>query len=104
MSSVKVLEDKCIGCGACVAMAPNNFDFNDEGLSKVVNEEVTEETINAAEACPVFAIEIENDACDCEDCCCGDDCCCGEECCCGDDCDCEEEDCDCEGCHCCHEE
>ena len=30
MSSVKVNEEKCIGCGACVAIAPENFDFNDE--------------------------------------------------------------------------
>lgn len=114
MSSVKVNEDKCIGCGACVAIAPNNFDFNDEGLSKVISEEVTEETVNACEACPVFAIEVENEACDCvnggectcgDECHCGDECNCGDDCCCGDDCDCDEEDdCDCECCHCCHEE
>ena len=29
MSSVKVNEEKCIGCGACVAIAPENFDFNE---------------------------------------------------------------------------
>ena len=106
MSSVKVNEEKCIGCGACVAIAPNNFDFNDEGLSTVIGEEVTEETVNASEACPVFAIEIEN-GCSCEDgCCCGDDCECGEDCCCGDNCECsnEEHECECEHCHCCEEE
>ena len=90
MSSVKVNEEKCIGCGACVAIAPNNFDFNDEGLSKVIGEEITEETIDACEACPVFAIEVEAECC-CDDCCCGDDCECGEE----------EQECDCEHCHCC---
>ena len=107
MSSVKVNEEKCIGCGACVAIAPNNFDFNDDGFSTVIGTEVTEETINASEACPVFAIEIEN-ACDCQNggkCTCGDDCHCGDDCCCGEECDCSEEhECECEHCHCCEEE
>lgn len=109
MSSVKVSEEKCIGCGACVAIAPNNFDFNEDGLSTVINEEVTEETVNACEACPVFAIEVVEDACNCKDggeCTCGDECHCGDECCCGDDCCCnnEEDSCECEECHCCHHE
>ena len=107
MSSVKVSEDKCIGCGACVAIAPNNFDFNEDGLSTVINDTVTEETMNAVEACPVFAIEVVDNACDCVnggECTCGDDCCCGDECTCGDDCCCcdDEEECECEECHCCH--
>lgn len=55
----RVDEDKCIGCGACVAIAPNNFDFNEEGLSTVIGEEVTDETRNAVDACPVYAITIE---------------------------------------------
>lgn len=58
MEKVKVDTNKCIGCGACVAICPNNFDFNEEGLSVVTNEEVTENTKDAEEACPVYAIEI----------------------------------------------
>ena len=83
---VKVIEDKCIGCGACVAIAPENFDFNKEGLSTVIGEEITEKTVEAKEACPVYAIEIdeskavekeeshENDGCESEECTCGKTC------------------------------
>lgn len=28
---VKVLEDKCVGCGNCVSIVPDVFDFNDDG-------------------------------------------------------------------------
>lgn len=51
-------QEKCIGCGACVAISPENFDFNDEGLSKVISKEITDTTRDAVEACPVYAIEI----------------------------------------------
>lgn len=55
---IKVNENTCIGCGACVAIAPENFDFNDAGLSTVISEVVTETTHEAANACPVNAISI----------------------------------------------
>ena len=56
---VKVDETKCIGCGACVAVAPENFDFNESGLSYVKKDEVTDTVKEAVDACPVGAIEIE---------------------------------------------
>jgi len=55
---VKVDNSKCIGCGACVSIAPNNFDFDDDGLSKVINEVATDEARSACEACPVEAITL----------------------------------------------
>ena len=55
---IKVDETKCIGCGACVAIAPENFDFNDAGLSKVVGQNVTDTTNEAVASCPVGAIEV----------------------------------------------
>lgn len=119
MSIVKVNQEKCIGCGACVAIAPENFDFNDDGISTVINEEANEQAKEAEEVCPVCAIDIVEDSdkakvtdkkesksdeksvdkhgdedccdkCECDDCEC-DDC----EC---DDCECEE--CECDGCGC----
>ena len=60
MEKVKVDNTKCIGCGACVAIAPETFDFDDEGLSKVINDAVTEDAKSASESCPVEAITIEN--------------------------------------------
>ena len=53
---VKVDETKCIGCGACVSIAPENFDFNEAGLSQVIKDEVNETVKEAMDACPVGAI------------------------------------------------
>ena len=40
---VKV-NDRCIGCGACVAITDGEiFDFNDDGLAEAINEEVSED-------------------------------------------------------------
>ena len=58
MSIVKVNQEKCIGCGACVAIDPENFDFNDDGISTVIKEEASEQAKEAEEACPVCAIDI----------------------------------------------
>ncbi|MBE6146112.1 MAG: ferredoxin [Bacilli bacterium] len=52
------VNDTCIGCGACVAIAPENFDYQ-EGVSVVINEEITDATKEAVDACPVGAIEVE---------------------------------------------
>lgn len=59
---IKVDENTCIGCGACMAIAGDNFDFNDAGLSTVISQEVTDSTREAAGACPVSAISITEDA------------------------------------------
>ena len=51
------VNDTCIGCGACVSIDPEHFDFN-EGLSVPTNQEITDSVREAAGACPVGAIEI----------------------------------------------
>jgi ferredoxin len=61
MKKIKVNEN-CIGCGACTAIAPENFEFSDEGYAKPIKneiEEITEDVKEAQEGCPVSAIEIE---------------------------------------------
>jgi len=58
---VKV-NDSCIGCGACQAIAPSVFEINDEGLAIVcgpINEENKSDVVDAKESCPVAAIEVE---------------------------------------------
>ncbi len=104
MKKINVSKDACIGCGACVAIDSEHFEFNDEGLSTVIsNENLDSENLkNAIESCPTSAISIkeEND-CNCKETCkCG--CQDGKECTCDDDCDCNDDSCnDCEhGCHC----
>lgn len=60
MKKVKLNEDMCIGCGACIGIAENNFEFgNSHAVCK--NEEVTKEAEKAANSCPVGAITIEED-------------------------------------------
>lgn len=60
---VKVNEDACIGCGACCAICDEVFEMNDEGLSSVIVDEVSEDLEDnareAIESCPTGAIEEE---------------------------------------------
>ena len=60
---VKVNSDACIGCGACVAICGDVFEFNDEGTSSVIVDEVKDELVEdvkeAIESCPTSAIEEE---------------------------------------------
>lgn len=89
MKRLKVNESVCIGCGACIAIDPDHFEFNDDGHSSVKNDGNLESSAlaNAIESCPTNAIEIsgcENSDCKCDDCKCGDDCQCD-----GTDCNCE---------------
>ncbi|MBW3019609.1 ferredoxin [Candidatus Woesearchaeota archaeon] len=57
---IKVKEDKCIGCGACEALAEDYFKVN--SVSKVKKSEVKKEdeekVKDAAESCPTHAIEL----------------------------------------------
>ena len=39
MSKLCVNEEQCIGCGACVAIDAEHFDFNDNGLSNAISQE-----------------------------------------------------------------
>ena len=65
-------EEKCIGCGACIALDSKHFDFNDEGLSSVISQDdlESEDLQNAIHSCPVNAIKLaeHDEECSCEDC------------------------------------
>lgn len=59
---VKVIEDKCIGCGNCVALSESQlFDFNDAGLAEcivpTIPADLEETAKEAIEQCPTGAIE-----------------------------------------------
>lgn len=50
----------CIGCGMCVEVCPEVFNIGGDGLSHVVGDanNCTDRVWQAAEVCPVNAIEI----------------------------------------------
>ena len=55
---------KCIGCGACVGLDPEHFDFNDAGLSEAISQENLDsaDLEQAKEGCPTAAIELSDDS------------------------------------------
>jgi ferredoxin len=60
----KVDKDTCIGCGACINTCEEVFDYDDDGLAKVISNNITDESIidsatDAMNACPVGAISNE---------------------------------------------
>ena len=69
-----VKKDVCIGCGACTVIADQVFEIGDDGLAEVkdelrnseglekaieINEKEIDNVRDAAESCPVSAIETE---------------------------------------------
>ncbi len=63
IKKVKIDEEKCIGCGACNMYAPEAFGFDQvrgKAIVKPGAEDTDPEKIEeAANSCPVQAIEIE---------------------------------------------
>ncbi len=80
MKKIIVNEPLCMGCGACVAIDPDHFEFSSNGLASVKSNENLESNnlANAIDACPSEAIAFED--CSCEaGCQCQEDCNCQEE-------------------------
>ena len=56
---VKVEKETCIGCGACVSVASEVFEIDDEGKAFVKEGKIDEEKAKeGADTCPVQAIKI----------------------------------------------
>lgn len=60
---LKVNKNKCIGCGQCVSICEEVFNFDDDNLAEVIENPVKEEHYEdanmAKESCPTGAIEEE---------------------------------------------
>ena len=66
----KVEKDVCIACGACGGVAPDIFDYDDDGYAQniyanddntgtvAILEALHEDLIDAAEGCPTEAIQV----------------------------------------------
>lgn len=65
MKKVVINKDKCLGCGMCVGIESDVFDFDDDGLAKAnndnINDDNKENVNNAIDSCPVAAIEVVDD-------------------------------------------
>jgi ferredoxin len=62
MSRVAVDRDRCVGSGACEALAPEIFEVDDDGLLVVHRSEPAEAELSdvrdAASACPTRALSL----------------------------------------------
>lgn len=57
---IKQDREKCIGCGACVAVCPENWEMSDDNKAKPKSfESDLECNKKAAAGCPVKIINIE---------------------------------------------
>ena len=58
----KVMDNLCIGCGACAALVDEEFNINDDGIAYAINETVKDENkelVNdAKDNCPTGAITV----------------------------------------------
>lgn len=61
MKKIILKTESCIGCGACVAVDPDHFNFSEDGYSEVISQENLESPIllDAIDACPVAIISME---------------------------------------------
>ena len=59
----KIEINNCIGCGACIAMDPEHFEFDDNLSSVKSNDNLDSDALqNAIDSCPVGAIKVTEDA------------------------------------------
>ena len=69
MAKIKVkINNQCIGCGTCAALVDEVFEMTEdgyarvkEGFGEITDEELIKRVKEARDACPVQAIEIEEE-------------------------------------------
>ncbi|PIP33765.1 ferredoxin [Candidatus Falkowbacteria bacterium CG_4_10_14_0_2_um_filter_48_10] len=57
--AIKIIKEKCIGCGRCAELCPETFRLGEDGKSMVINEQNRDCAERAADHCPVEAIVVE---------------------------------------------
>lgn len=62
MKKIVLKSESCIGCGACIGIDSEHFEFSDDGFSIIKSQENLESTSlqDAIDACPVAIISLEN--------------------------------------------
>lgn len=65
MAKIKVDYDLCESNALCEALAPQNFEIDDDDLLQVIDDQVTDENrdvvMQAVAACPKSAISVVDD-------------------------------------------
>ncbi|MFH1188453.1 MAG: ferredoxin [bacterium] len=58
---INIKEEKCLGCGLCINIAPGTFEHDENGKAKVkdVVSDTPADIKTAAQMCSQSAIEIE---------------------------------------------
>lgn len=63
---VRINKDACIGCGLCISLADQVINFDDEGKANIILGQDSEVPADlessvqeAADSCPVQAVEVE---------------------------------------------
>ncbi|MGM0124502.1 ferredoxin [Enterococcus sp. AZ194] len=69
MKNCQIIPERCIACGICELIAPNIFDYDDEGIVQFVQEPSSKHqfipkseelaVLEAYKKCPVRAILLE---------------------------------------------
>ncbi len=61
MVKIKQDHDKCIGCGACASICPDNWEDKENGKYGPIKTTVKDVGCNqeAADTCPVSCIKVE---------------------------------------------
>ncbi|MDD4607477.1 MAG: ferredoxin [Patescibacteria group bacterium] len=59
---IEIDKEKCIGCGSCAAICPENFEIASDGKAQVKKSDIKELGCSkqAEEMCPVQAIKIKH--------------------------------------------
>ena len=62
MSRIAVDRDRCVGSGACEALAPDVFEVDDDGVLVVHRQEPADEELSdvrdAVQACPTRSLSL----------------------------------------------
>jgi ferredoxin len=53
---INIDKEKCVGCGLCMSLCPEVFDFDEDGKAKVKENKNLPEVKEAIEQCPERAI------------------------------------------------
>lgn len=62
--TIKIDRTACIGAQTCVSVAPNTFKMDDQNIAICIENgdwDALETVLAAAQACPVFAIIVEDE-------------------------------------------